>query len=195
MDKNEIRKIFKKKRRELSADFVLCTSELVCQNLIINFGKILAGKKLAFYIAANNEVDPSFALKYFRDQGCKIALPRIGENNEMLFKEYNLTHDLEKNNLYTNILEPKLENKNIVPDAVFVPLVAFDKNCNRVGMGRGFYDKTIRNLRGNLREKNSQTKFFGMAYNMQLCDTILKDEWDQSLDFIVSETEVFFCDQ
>lgn len=52
------------------------------------------------------------------------------------------------------ILEPKLNVRNVLPvshlDLIFTPLVAFDKDGNRLGMGGGFYDRTLQNWQKNL---------------------------------------------
>jgi 5-formyltetrahydrofolate cyclo-ligase len=191
MDKSEIRKIFKKKRSELSSDYVKIHSDLIAKNFSKNFSDI-SNQKLAFYLAANNEVDPKFIINNLKNSGNIIALPKIQINEKILsFKEYKDGDELEKNISYSKLLEPKSSSINVIPDIVFVPLVACDINCNRVGMGSGFYDATISYFRMN----NKKIKFIGLAYDMQFCDKINNDKWDQSLDFIVSETRVIFPEQ
>lgn len=191
MDKSEIRKIFKKKRDNLSLDYVHINSDLIAKNFSKNFPNI-SNQKLAFYLSFNNEVDPKFIINNLKGNANIIALPKIQANSKiLLFKEYNDVNELEKSIIYPQLLEPKLSNADVIPDLVFVPLVAYDANGNRVGMGAGFYDATIKNYRVN----NKKTKFIGLAYDIQFCEKINNDEWDQGLDFIVTETKVFFCRQ
>ncbi len=191
MDKSEIRKIFKKKRDGFSLDYVSTHSDLIAKNFSKNFPNIL-NQKLAFYLAVGNEVNPKFIIKNLKEGSNIIALPKIKINEKILsFKEYKDGDELEKNVFYPKLLEPKSSNIDLIPDIIFVPLVACDMECNRVGMGGGFYDATI----GNFRINNKKIKFIGLAYDMQICDKINNDEWDQKLDFIVSETRIFFCKQ
>jgi len=191
MDKSQIRKIFKKKRNDLSLDYVQIHSDLIAQNFNKNFPDI-SNQKLAFYLSINNEVDPKFIINNLKSRGNIIAFPKIQKDKKILsFKECGDINELEKNFFYSKLLEPKLSSIDVMPDLVFVPLIAHDAKCNRVGMGGGFYDATIRDFRVN----NNKIKFIGLAYDTQFCEKINSDEWDQSLDFIVTETRVFFCRQ
>ncbi|MFM7703158.1 MAG: 5-formyltetrahydrofolate cyclo-ligase, partial [Alphaproteobacteria bacterium] len=85
------------------------------------------------------------------------------------------------------ILEPKL-GEILIPNFLFIPLVCFDKNLNRIGMGAGFYDRTI----AILKLKNPKLKLIGIAYDYQFYNQDLPTEkTDQSLDFIVTNSSLF----
>lgn len=192
MNKQEIREILWKKRSELSAYYVQSESKSVIDHLLANFADILDGKILAFYFPLKNEVDPKTAFEYFTGKNNVLALPCIPREGRMLsFKKYRFGEMLEKNKILPSIKEPRIVNEDVIPEIVFVPLVAFDEKCNRLGMGMGYYDATI----AFMRQKNPQVKFIGLAYDFQLCKKIPKEEHDQSLDFIVSQTRIFARDQ
>jgi 5-formyltetrahydrofolate cyclo-ligase len=71
-------------------------------------------------------------------------------------------------------------------DLIFMPLVGFDKNKNRLGMGGGFYDKT---LSFKLKSKNYQVpKLFGLAFDCQEVDYLDSKPWDVPVDGIVTPT-------
>ena len=75
----------------------------------------------------------------------KICLPVIDRNvNELIFSTFDNEKNLTKNKY--GIFEPT-EINQITPDIIFVPMVGFDKNLNRLGYGKGYYDKTISKLR------------------------------------------------
>ena len=68
-----------------------------------------------------------------------------------------------------------------------MPLVAFDRACNRIGMGSGFYDKALSKLDASL----SQTNLIGLAYDFQKVEHIESNKWDIPLDCVVTEKKVY----
>ena len=79
------------------------------------------------------------------------------------------------------IPEP-ISNKVKYPDILLVPLVAYDKNFNRIGYGGGFYDRYIKKIK-----KNKKIITIGLAYSFQKVKKIPINEYDIKLDFIVTE--------
>ena len=73
-------------------------------------------------------------------------------------------------------------NKVKYPDILLVPLVAYDKNLNRIGYGGGFYDRYIKKIK-----KNKKIITIGLAYSFQKVKKIPVNEYDIKLDFIVTE--------
>ena len=68
--------------------------------------------------------------------------------------------------------------KKIVPNILLVPLVAFDKNCNRIGYGGGYYDRYIKKIK--------KIITIGLGYSFQRINQIPADKYDVKLDFIVT---------
>ena len=88
--------------------------------------------------------------------------------------------------LYVNnygILEPDTNNKDMIPDLILVPLVAFDKRLNRIGYGKGYYDKAL------IKIKKIKKKMItiGVAYSFQQCDKVPINKYDYKLDYIFTE--------
>ena len=73
--------------------------------------------------------------------------------------------------------------KELIPDLIMVPLVAFDKNLNRIGYGKGYYDRCLKKI--NKIKKN--TIFLGIAYSFQRCNKIPINKNDFKLDYIFTE--------
>lgn len=71
-------------------------------------------------------------------------------------------------------------------DAVVLPLVGVDRSGNRLGYGKGFYDRFLSRLRA----QGLSPWRIGLGFSMQLCPDIPGDPWDQPLDFFVSEEGV-----
>ena len=91
-----------------------------------------------------------------------------------------------KEPLYVNkfgILEPKNSKKKIIPDLIMVPLVAFDNHLNRIGYGKGYYDRSLKKIRKI--KKNAIT--LGIAYSFQKCTQIPVNNNDFKLDYIITE--------
>ena len=91
-----------------------------------------------------------------------------------------------KEPLYVNkfgILEPKNSIKEIIPDLIMVPLVAFDNRLNRIGYGKGYYDRSLRKI--SKIKKNAIS--LGIAYSFQKCKKIPVNNNDFRLDYIFTE--------
>ncbi len=190
MNKSEIRQIYKQKRFALTKNEVQEKSKIIADNFIKNLlPKIsdFSNKKLAFYVAANNEVDPIFIIKYCQDLGNVISLPKIVAHSLILdFKSYKIGDKLSPNKTYPKLFEPEEQNEIVTADIIFVPLVAFDKNHNRIGMGSGFYDATINHYK----KQNPYQMFIGLAYDWQNFPEITPEISDQKLNYIVCEKNI-----
>ena len=79
------------------------------------------------------------------------------------------------------IPEP-ITNKIIFPDILLVPMVAYDKNYNRVGYGGGFYDRYIKKIK-----KIKEILTIGLAFSYQKVKKIPIEKNDIKLDFIINE--------
>ncbi len=91
--------------------------------------------------------------------------------------------DLLKLNKY-GIPEPE-KIKKVIPDILFIPLVAFDKNLYRIGYGGGYYDRYI--------QKNSNKKNFlkvGIAFSYQKINRVPINKFDKKLDIIITENYI-----
>ena len=141
----------------------------------------LKGKVLGGYYPYNYEVNIMNILKKFEKQNYIISLPKIKKNSQMDFFHWS-TRDPMNINKY-GIPEP-ISNQIKYPDILLVPLVAFDKNLNRVGYGGGFYDRYIKKIK-----KIKKVITIGLAYSFQKVKKISVNKYDVKLDYIVTERE------
>ena len=153
-------------------------------HLIFNLIKKHFGKKkitIAGYYPSNYEVNILKFLEEASKKKFKIVLPVIKSKSSMWFTTW-----FWKEPLYINkfgILAPKKINKEIVPDIIMVPLVAFDKSLNRIGYGKGYYDRTLKKI---IKIKR-KTISLGIAYSFQRCSKIPANKHDHKLDYIFTE--------
>ena len=133
------------------------------------------------YYPSNYEVNILKFLEEASKKKFRITLPVIKSSNKMSFKSW-----VFKEPLYVNqfgILEPKNSIKEIIPDLIMVPLVAFDNRLNRIGYGKGYYDRSLRKI--SKIKKNAIS--LGIAYSFQKCKKIPVNKHDFKLDYIFTE--------
>ena len=118
-------------------------------------------------------------LEKFEKCNYQISLPKIKKKYQMDFFHWS-TRDPLVINKY-GIPEPT-SNKAIYPNILLVPLVAFDKNLNRLGYGGGFYDRYIKKIK-----KIKKVITIGLAYSFQKVKKVPISEHDIKLDFIITE--------
>ena len=156
------------------------------KNIQINFNEIIKilkkekinKKIIGGYYPVNFEIDDLLLLKKFKKSKFNISLPVIKKNFQMDFYKWSFSEILKVNKY--GIPEP--ETKNIVyPDILLVPLVAFDKNLNRLGYGGGYYDRLIKKL-----SKKKNIIKIGLAFSIQEIDKVPINMYDQKLDYIVT---------
>ena len=178
MKKSEIRnKIIKLRKENYSKDLRIDFRSII---------KILKKRKqkkkiIGGYYPYNHEVNVMPLLEKFEKSNYIISLPKIGKNSSMNFFVWSTNDPLNINEY--GIPEP-ITNRMIFPDVLLVPLVAYDKNCNRVGYGGGFYDRYIKRTK---KIKNILT--IGLAFSYQKVKKIPIEKNDVKLDFIITEKD------
>ena len=99
----------------------------------------------------------------------------------MCFKLWIFKEPLYMNNF--GILEPRKSKVEITPDLILVPLVAFDRQLNRLGYGKGYYDRILNKIKKNKKDMIS----LGIAYSFQKSKNIPVNKHDFKLDYIFTE--------
>jgi 5-formyltetrahydrofolate cyclo-ligase len=153
-------------------------------NMIFRFLKKnkLNFKNVGGYYPCNYEIDDLDLLNFLRKKKANISLPIIRENNQMDFFEWT-NKDCLKINKY-GIVEP-ISAKKIYPDIIFVPLVAYDDDLNRLGYGGGFYDRYFENI-----AKIKKILKIGLGFSYQELKKIPINKYDKKLDLIITEKKI-----
>ena len=156
------------------------------RNIQIDFNQIIkilkkekiTKKVVGGYYPVNFEIDDLSLLRKLEKKRFIISLPVIKKNFHMDFYKWSFSDSLKINKY--GIPEPEI--KNIVyPDILLIPLVAFDKNLNRLGYGGGYYDRLIKKL-----SKKKKIIKIGLAISKQKIDKVPINAYDQKLDYIVT---------
>tara|TARA_A100001011_G_C14252377_1_gene818488 strand:- start:757 stop:1290 length:534 start_codon:yes stop_codon:yes gene_type:complete len=160
--------IRKKRYFEVKNKFFLPILKIISKN---NF------KRIAIYYPSNYELN---TLELFKLLGKKkkisTLLPSISGKSMKFFK-WDLSQPLKVNNF--GFLDPISPKKNIIPDLILVPLLAFDKSKNRLGYGKGYYD--------NFLKKNKKVTTIGIAFSFQKYNRIKTSSHDVKLEYILTE--------
>jgi 5-formyltetrahydrofolate cyclo-ligase len=136
------------------------------------------------YAATAEEIDPAPLLERLRLAGARIALPRVSAPT-LLSLHWTVASDELVAGAF-GILEPSAETPSARPediDVALVPGVAFDASCNRIGYGGCFYDNLLPLLRPDALK-------IGLAFDVQLVETVPAEDHDVALDWVVTPTAV-----
>ncbi|WGL97635.1 5-formyltetrahydrofolate cyclo-ligase [Arsenophonus sp. aPb] len=148
---------------------------------------IRSASHLGLFLSFDGEINTNPLIKNLWAQNKKVYLPVLHPFNryQLLFLNYRPDTLLIKNRF--NIAEPTLNVMDVIPitqlDVLFVPLVAFDKQGQRLGMGGGFYDRLL---------SDWHKKHFypiGLAHDCQLVDKIPTAPWDIPLPEIITPSK------
>ena len=187
--RNTLRSSLRAKRQELSVEQQLAAS-LALFNMLGNEDFFRVAQSIAFYQVADGELDPRMLLDLALSEGKSCFLPVIQQDNPefVSFAPYDASTELVPNKW--GIAEPPasevISPKNF--DVVFVPLVAFSKDCFRLGMGKGFYDRTFS---FKIFNRRSSPLLVGLAHECQLVDSFPVESWDVRLDAVATEKTIY----
>jgi 5-formyltetrahydrofolate cyclo-ligase len=186
-DRSTLRKQLRHKRQSLSPSQQRLASRQLAKT-ISRQGLLRKHQHIAFYWANDGEIDPALllALAHRRHRHC--YLPVLNANNSLRFIRYR-PGDKLKNNRF-GIPEPVNRQHTRKPwalDLVFLPLVGFDRQGGRLGMGGGFYDRTFKAQR--LNPKLAASRLIGLAHQCQEVDLLAVKSWDVPLSAIVTDRE------
>ncbi len=146
------------------------------------------GQRIGLYLSMAEEIDTAPLLRLALARGCHIALPRIASLRHDRMRFHDWTGAVERGAF--GIREPHGGSMRTARelDVVFLPLVGFDARGNRIGMGRGFYDRYFaRRLR---LSRYRRPLLVGLAYDVQQVDTLPRATHDVPLDAIVTESSI-----
>ncbi len=183
MLKAELRKKYMQKRKALSSDEAFVLSEKIFRNFLDYFNP-REGQKIHIFIPIEkfNEIDTRIFIEYFFEHHIRVYVPKI-VSDQLIAVEISEDSVFETNNW--GISEPVNSNDSGETDFDFVitPLLYCDRHGNRIGYGKGFYDRLFQNI-------SQETKKVGVNYFNP--DEYVDDSWENDipLDYLVTPVEV-----
>ena len=148
--------------------------------------KVKKKRNISLYYPSNYEVDTSHLFKILKKKrNLSTLLPKLFSNGGMKFVSWSFLDPLKVNKY--GFLEPLNNSSSIIPEVIIVPLVAFDRFHNRLGYGKGYYDRFL--LRYTRGKKPVLT--IGLAFSFQKYKKIPTTKFDIKLDYILTEKGIF----
>ena len=180
--RNQLRQQIRKTRANLTALQQQQAEDSITQQALA-FIEERNAQHIALYVSFDGEISTDKLIKTLWAQDKHVYLPVLHpfNPNHLLFLRYLPDTPMLKNKF--GIWEPKLNVQSVLPleelDILFTPLVAFDKQGNRLGMGGGFYDRTLQHW------QNTSFIPVGLAHQCQQVEQLPTEAWDVPLHQIL----------
>ncbi len=149
MDKQELRKEIRNRKRQFSQD-QLGELSLSAISKLRKHPKVMAAHTLLLYYSLPDEVNTHEWIDELVTEGKRVLLPVVVNDKDMVIREYTGKHDLTEGSFH--IMEPigKLfpEEKYPEIEVAIIPGMSFDDTGHRLGRGKGYYDRFLTKLRG-----------------------------------------------
>lgn len=186
MDIREKKKEIRRTVRELKSAIIPQSGNplsLSIQERLLQLEEVSAAKTILLYYSLPDEVGTTYLLEKLSSRlgGEKRVILPVVDGDDLILKEY---RPESISGGYCNIMEP--EGDECVAageiDLAIIPGVAFDRGCNRLGRGKGFYDRLLPQL-------NCRT--IGLAFGFQMVDEIPCEPFDRPLDMVITENALY----
>jgi 5-formyltetrahydrofolate cyclo-ligase len=188
----------REKKQELRARALLqresfSISKLTLWNRVIreralHFSYYLVSRSVVLYSPIGHEVATEEIRDHAMRNGKKIFYPRLGKGNDLALVQVASAEEFRTGRY--GILEPTGDNPLTQRDRegliVFVPGLAFDLQGNRLGRGKGWYDRVLKML-------GEGPRFVALAYEFQIVEDLPAEKWDQKVHRIITERRIIDC--
>jgi 5-formyltetrahydrofolate cyclo-ligase len=189
--KAQIRRHIRKLRKQLSKQQQQNATEQLAKRLLQRVQQHQC-KRVALFLSMDGEIGTQLAIEQLWQAGVEVYIPLIHPFNaqQLIFIRYQQHTPLLRSKL--GMLEPQPDCSQVCPlaelDIIFAPLVAFDPLGNRLGMGGGFYDRT---LGYHYKQQRPSPAIIGIAHDCQKVDDVPTEPWDIPLREIITPLSHF----
>ena len=149
-------------------------SEVIVNKILVHPSFIKASK-IGIYASLEDEVSTDRLITESLKMGKRVFLPKVNKS-DMSFYEINCLADLEIGTF--GVREPIGDRVDNDLDLVIVPGVAFDSNNNRIGFGKGYYDRFL---------KDKTCYKIGICFKEQMVSNIPVNDWDIKMDEVIMD--------
>ena len=183
MTKDEIRKEKLRLRKALSLKERAEKSAAIAEKLF-SLEEYKEAGNIFLYASYGSEADTFPIIERALEEGKAVALPRCVSDASMVFHYIEDTDELKKSKKGIPEPEPQLPAALSEPDIIIVPGVAFDASMNRIGSGKGYYDRFFKAL-------PLYVPKLALAFELQMADEIPYETLDETMDKIITEERIY----
>jgi len=183
-EKKELRTQFKLQREQLNETQIKQKSQLIAEQ-VLNLAEFKKAKNIMCYVSKDNEVATHDLIKKILTMNKTLAVPLIVKKGIMkpaIIKSFSELRLADFNTLQptaSRLLEDKI-------DLNLMPALAVTKTGDRLGWGGGFYDRFMMSNQAQLN--------LVLAFDCQIAEQLPTTEFDQKVDGIITESQLFFLD-
>jgi len=191
-EKSELRRSLRYQRQTLSAE----TQKQAAHALAVHVCStrlFLASRRIACYLPNDGEIDTSLVIERMRRLRKSVYLPVLSRlaQDRLWFAKADAKTKFFPNRF--GIPEPRVQARELVRaqelDLILMPLVGFDDHGNRLGMGGGFYDRSLEFLRH--RGHWHKPQVLGIAYDFQRVNGLSPDPWDIPMQGVITDRAIY----
>ena len=194
VDKKSLRKEITLRRDSLSPDIRKVKDQAACARLT-SMDEYRKAATILLYASFRSEVDTESLIRQALADDCIVVLPRCDQSDETL-KLFAIREWSDLVPGCWGILEPLEATDRAIDirsvDIVIAPGVAFDEDCNRLGYGKGYYDKLLSG-RESVAGAPLRPLVIGLAYEEQIVPSIPCSPHDMKMDFIITDKRNIYC--
>lgn len=198
INKQEIRTEIKKKLLSYTPSILESKSQNICNN-ILQWNIFNNAKTIAFFYPLQNEVNIIPCIEYALKNNITCLIPKVESTitNSMNFyqleNEKKLSNQIQKG--YKDIMEPietltlfDFKKNTDTSILFFIPGYAFDEHGNRLGKGKGFYDRFFQEIDSIL--PNNQYIYTSVCFSFQILDSIPTESHDKKVCYLIDENSI-----
>ena len=188
--RQDIRQLIRQRRRALTPEQQAHFAQQAAARMMA-YPPVVMARTVALFLSFDGELDTQPLIEQLWRAGKKVYLPVLHPFSEgnLLFLHYHPHSELVVNRL--KITEPKLDVRDVLPlsqlDVLITPLVAFDEQGQRLGMGGGFYDRSLAYQAR--RQSWRKPTLLGLAHECQKVACLDQASWDVPLQGTVSDRQ------
>ena len=189
MDKTTLRREMRAQRRALSNYEARAAAQRLLRLALRH--RLLHARRIGFYLPTGEEIDllPLLSAALWLKRACYLpVIPKRGARR-LWFSRIGGRDTWYQNRfgIFEHAAQEKRRARQL--DVLFMPLVAFDAQGNRLGMGGGYYDTSLAYLR--TRRLFRKPKLIGVAYDFQRVATLPSEPWDVPLDAALTDRGLY----
>lgn len=183
--KSALRSALRQRRNSLSSTQQVAAAQALRQT-VPTLPHWADAQRIALYLASDGEIGTSVLADIARSQGKQLFLPVLTSESGLAFARWETDMTLSLNRY--NIPEPPVGAERCPAaelDMIFLPVVAWDAHGGRLGMGGGYYDRTLAGVVGPV--------LVGLAHASQEVEQIPRESWDIVLDYVATDARLIRC--